>query len=94
MLAIEAPSPVTKVSLAASLYSNCGKLAVEITSLGEDRATVIAPERPRCGSFAFLVRNGVKLPATIAWGEGARLGLSFEEPLAGDRREAAFWGAV
>ncbi|HEY0270370.1 MAG TPA: hypothetical protein VGC10_05220 [Sphingomonas sp.] len=93
MLVIETASPIPAVSLPASLYSHRGKLAVEITSLGDDRATVIAANRPECGSFAFLVRNGVKLPATIAWGEGDRLGLRLEEPLVGDRREAAFRGA-
>ena len=90
MLAIETVHPIPEVSLPASLYSNRGKLAVEITRLGDDRATVIAPERPACGSFAFLVRNGVKLPTTVVWGEGGRLGLSFEDRLVGDWREEAF----
>jgi hypothetical protein len=90
MLAIEAATPISRISLPASLFSNCGKLCVEITSLGDDRATVIAPERPTCGSFAFLVRNGVKLPTRIMWKEGDLLGLSFEEPLAGDWREETF----
>jgi hypothetical protein len=92
MLALETTRPITRVSLPASLYSNCGKLSVRITSLGDDRAMVVADARPACGSFAFLVRNGIKLPATIAWGEGDRLGLSFEETLVGDWREQAFRG--
>jgi hypothetical protein len=90
MLAIESANPIPSVSLAASLYSNCGKLSVEITSLGEDRATLVSEERPASGSFAFLVRNGVKLPATIAWTEGFHLGLRLEEPLLEDRRAEAF----
>ena len=90
MLAIEAASPIADLSLAASLYSSCGKLAVKITSLSDDRATVTVPELPACGSFAFLVRNGVKLPTRVAWRDGGRIGLDFEEPLADDWREEAF----
>jgi hypothetical protein len=90
MLAIATTNPIPAVSLPASLYSNCGKLDVEITSLGDDRAMVISNKRPEPGSFAFLVRNGIKVPAFVAWREGDRLGLSFETAFAGDRSEGLF----
>ena len=90
MLAIECATPMPPVMLPAKLYSSCGKLAVEITTLGDDRATVTATERPSAGSFAFLVRNGIKVPTVIAWAEGDVLGLSFEEPMDGAWRENAF----
>jgi len=90
MLAIECADPMPSVMLPANLYSSCGKLAVEITTLGDDRATVTASQRPPAGSFAFLVRNGIKVPAVIAWSAGDRLGLSFEEPMDGAWRENAF----
>jgi hypothetical protein len=94
MLAIECANPIPSVSLPASLYSNCGKLAVEIKSLANDRAMIVAGERPDCGSFAFLVRNGIKVPAVIAWRRGDVLGLSFETCLDDGRSEKAFraWG--
>jgi hypothetical protein len=92
MLAIECAEPMPTVTLAANLYSNCGKLAVEITTLGDDRATVTASERPPVGSFAFLVRNGIKVPAVIAWAAGGVLELRFEEPMDGLWREEAFRG--
>src|SRR6187402_873980 len=94
MLAIECATPMPSVMLAASLYSSCGKLAVEITALGDDRATVTSPERPEAGSFAFLVRNGIKVPSQVAWIRGDCLGLSFEEPMDGAWREEAFRGAA
>lgn len=90
MLAIECADPMPAVMLSAKLYSSCGKLAVEITTLGDDRATVTASERPPAGSFAFLVRNGIKVPAVIAWSAGTMLGLHFEEPMDGAWRETAF----
>jgi hypothetical protein len=93
MLAIECGTPMPSVMLAASLYSSCGKLSVEITALGDDRATVTAPERPEAGSFAFLVRNGIKVPSQVAWVSGDRLGLSFEELMDGAWREQAFRAA-
>ena len=92
MLAIECAEPMPTVMLPANLYSSCGKLAVEITTLGDDRATVTAGERPPAGSFAFLVRNGIKVPAVIAWAAGDVLGLRFEEPMDGGWREDAFRG--
>lgn len=90
MLAIECAHPMPAVTLPAKLYSSCGRLAVEITTLGDDRATLTASERPPAGSFAFLVRNGIKVPAVIAWSAGTRLGLRFEEPMDGAWREDAF----
>jgi hypothetical protein len=90
MSAVEVVRPISEMSLNANLYSNRGKLAVEITELGDDRGTVVAPEQPTCGSFAFLVRTGVKLPTRIVWGEGNRLGLHFENRFVGDWREEAF----
>ena len=92
MLAIECAAPLPSVQLPAKLYSSCGKLAVQITTLGDDRATVTASERPPAGSFAFLVRNGIKVPAVVAWAVGDVLGLSFEEAMNGDWREQAFRG--
>ena len=92
MLAIECTDPLPSVMLPASLFSSCGKLAVEITTLGEDRATVTAAEQPPAGSFAFLVRNGIKVPSQVAWVSGDRLGLSFEQPLDGAWQEEAFKG--
>lgn len=92
MLALEASRPAAVLSLPANLFSSAGKLSVEITTLAEDRATVVADERLPEGSFAFLVRNRVKVPAMIAWRQGRRIGLSFEQPFAGDRREEAFRG--
>lgn len=94
MIAIAAPVPTSPVALAANLFSCCGKLAVEVTSLGEDRAAVVASERPPVGSFAFLVRNGVKVPALIAWRDGHVLGLSFETPFADGAREDLFRAAT
>lgn len=94
MIAIAAPSPTPPVALAANLFSCCGKLAVEVTSLGDDRAAVVSAERPPIGSFAFLVRNGIKVPALIAWSEGRVLGLSFEAPLADETRQDAFRAAA
>jgi hypothetical protein len=90
MLAIECATPMPSVMLPAKLYSSCGKLAVEITTLGDDRATVTASERPPAGSFAFLVRNGIKVPSQVAWVSGGRLGLSFEEPICEAWRDVAF----
>jgi hypothetical protein len=90
MLAIECATPMPSVMLPAKLYSSCGKLAVEITSLGDDRATVTASERPPAGSFAFLVRNGIKVPTLIAWTAGTHIGLSFEEGMDEVWRENAF----
>lgn len=92
MLAIECATPTPPVMLSATLFSSCGKQPVEITSLGEDRATLTASSKPPAGSFAFLVRNGIKVPATIAWTVGDVLGLSFEEPMDGAWREEAFRG--
>ena len=92
MLAIECAEPMPPVMLSANLYSSCGKLAVGITTLGDDRATVIAAERPPAGSFAFLVRNGIKVPAVVAWAAGDVLGLCFEEPMDGAWREQTFRG--
>ncbi|WP_454886201.1 hypothetical protein [Sphingomonas oryzagri] len=92
MLAIECAEPMPTVMLPANLYSSCGKLAVEIRTLGDDRATIIAAECPPAGSFAFLVRNGIKVPAVVAWTSGDVVGLSFEEPMDGDRREQTFRG--
>jgi hypothetical protein len=90
MLAIECADPLPSVMLAASLYSSCGKLAVKITALGDDRATVTASERPEAGSFAFLVRNGIKVPSLVAWTAGTHIGLSFEEGMDEVWRERAF----
>jgi len=90
MLVIESATPMPSVMLAANLYSSCGKLTVEITTLGDDRATITASERPPAGSFAYLVRNRIKVPAVIAWAAGDVLGLSFEEPMDGAWRENAF----
>jgi hypothetical protein len=90
MLAIEYATPMPAVMLPAKLYSCCGKLAVEITTLGDDRATVTTSERPPAGSFAYLVRNRIKVPAIVAWTAGNCLGLSFEEPMDGAWRETAF----
>jgi hypothetical protein len=91
-----APAQIPAVSLPASLYANCGKLAVEITSLGRDCATVVASAaaeaRPSAGSIAILVRNGIKVPALVAWGESESLDLRFEAPFLGDRCEEAFRG--
>jgi hypothetical protein len=82
-----APAPI---SLDAVLFSRSGRLPVRITALGDDRATVHSAVAPDSGSFAFLVRNGVKVAATVAWSAGDRLGLCFEEPLGMERRSAAF----
>jgi hypothetical protein len=53
---------------------------------------VVTSERPVAGSFAFLVRNDIKVPAIVAWAAGNVLGLSFEEAMDGDWREQAFRG--
>ena len=90
MLAIECADPMPTVMLPANLYSSFGRLAVKIRTLGNDRATVTAFERPPVGSFAFLVRNGIKAPSRAAWVCGDRLGLSFEEPMDGAWREQSF----
>jgi hypothetical protein len=90
MLAIECATSLPSVTLQAKLYSNCGRLAVEITTLGGDRATVMTSTRPPAGSFAYLVRNRIKVPAIVAWAAGDMLGLSFEESMDGDWREEAF----
>ncbi|WP_454887411.1 hypothetical protein [Sphingomonas oryzagri] len=90
MLAIECSLPMPEVMLPAKLYSSCGKLAVQITTLGEDRATVTSSGRPPAGSFAYLVRNGIKIPAIVAWAMGDVVGLSFEMPMDGAWRESAF----
>ena len=90
MLAIECATPMPSVTLPAKLYSSCGKLAVEITTLGDDRATVMTSERPPAGSFAYLVRNRIKVPTIVAWAAGYMLGLRFEELMDGDWREEAF----
>jgi len=92
MIAIECAMPIPSVMLPANLYSSCGKLAVEIRTLGDDRATVTASGRPPAGSFALLVPNGIKVPAVVACASGDVVGLSFEEPMDGDWREQAFRG--
>lgn len=89
MSLVEAVAQITEVSLPASLYANCGKLLVHITRLGDDCAMVMSQTRPASGSIAILVRNGVKVPTRIAWGEDDLLALQFEEPLI-TRRHAAF----
>lgn len=90
MLLLETATPSAPLSLAATLFSRSGRLPVRITTLGDDRATLRTATRPETDSFAILVRNGIKVPAVIAWGEGDRLGLSFDAPLPDDRRGEAF----
>ena len=92
MLLLESATPPAPVSLGAVLFSRSGRLPVRITMLDDDRATLRSPIRPDPHSFAILVRNGVKLPAVIAWAEGDMLGLSFEAPLPADRRGETFRG--
>ena len=90
MIAIDMPDATPSLSLAADLFSSHGKLPVTVVILSDTGATIVSPKQPPCDSFAFLVRNGIKLPATIAWIEEGRLGLRFEIAFANDRRRAAF----
>ena len=90
MLVIECTERMPAVMLPAELYSSCGKHAVDITTLGDDRATVTTSQRPPAGSFAYLMRNRIKVPAVIVWASGNMVGLSFEEPMDGAWRETAF----
>ena len=67
-------------------------VSVGAYALGDDRATVTASKRPEAGSFAFLVRNGIKVPSLVAWTAGTHIGLSFEEGMDEAWRENAFKG--
>jgi hypothetical protein len=90
MIAPDLPDAAPALSLAADLFSSQGKLPVMVVTLSDSGATIVSPKQPPCDSFAFLVRNGIKLPATIAWIDEGRLGLRFETALPNDRRQAAF----
>jgi hypothetical protein len=92
MLAIGCVNPLPSVRLSASLFSDCGKLAVQITALGDDRATVTTARRPTAGSFAYLVRNGIKVAVRVAWASGNSLGLSFDDPGGPVRQGRIFLG--
>lgn len=89
-LASKAPKSERTISLAADLFSARGKLAIRLLSLSDDEATGTCLVSPPCDSFAYLVRNKIKVPAVVAWAEDDRFGLRFEQPLNDDRRRTEF----
>lgn len=76
----------------AALFSACGKLPVTLMEFSETGATAKGARQPPAGSFALLVRNGIKVPAMVRLIDEGRFGLDFEEPMVDARRRAAFSG--
>ena len=73
--------------LAADLFSIDGKLSLALHHLSEAGVVATTDTPPPAGSIAILVRNRVRLFATVAWIDGHRLGLKFDDPLRGWRME-------
>ena len=91
--ASEQPVGVARLRLCAALFSACGRLTVTVIDMSADGVAAMCDDPPPCDSFAILVRNGIKVPATVAWAEGGRIGLKFDTPLLDERRRAVFVGA-
>ncbi len=85
-----APTPAASRALQAKLFTARGRRSVRVMTMSDGEATVACRDQPPRGTFAYLVRNGVKLPAMIDWTGEDRLGLRFEAPLWTERKRETF----
>ena len=77
-------------SLQAKLFTARGRRSVRVVAMSDGEATVACLDQPPCDSFAYLVRNGIKVPAMIAWTGEDRLGLRLEASIWTTRTRDAF----
>lgn len=70
-----------RVMLSARLLSPAGLANVVLLDLSNDGAMVSAPLPLPCGSHVVLTRGRLEAHAVVAWAEGRRLGLEFDEPI-------------
>jgi hypothetical protein len=76
-------APVAPLLLiAAKLFTADGRMLVTLLEMSADYSVAAAPTPPPAGSIAVLSRCGARVPATVAWVDGQRIGLLFDRPLA------------
>ena len=88
-----AAAPAAFRALQAKLFTARGRRSVRVVAISDGEATVACDDQPPCGTFAYLVRNGVKLPAMIDWTHEDRLGLRFEAPTWTERTRETFYAS-
>lgn len=70
-----------RVMLSARLLSPAGPLGVVLLDLSNEGAMISAPLPLPQGSHVVLTRGRLEAHAVVAWAEGRRLGLEFDEPI-------------
>ena len=73
----------------AKLFTIDGRMLVNVLDLRDSDVIATAEAPPPAGSIAVLARAGVRMPATVAWVDGRRFGLSLDAPLPDPIRFAA-----
>ena len=74
-------SPRYTVLLNARVVTAAGTLHVTIRDLSLEGAMVQGAIAPKVGCRLLLHRRSLVVPATVAWQNGNRAGLRFEQPL-------------
>jgi hypothetical protein len=72
----------SNVLMSARLVGDCGTTEVKLRNLSEHGALVEAKTLPTVGTAVRFVKGDLDLEAMIAWAEGNKAGVAFDELLA------------
>lgn len=77
-----------RVMLSARLLSIHGESSVALLDLSEGGAMLNLPLPLPKGAHVVLIRGDFEAHATIAWAEGRRVGVQFDEPITEEEVDA------
>lgn len=70
-----------RVLLSARVYSVHGESPAVLLDVSEGGAMLSSNPAPPAGCKLLVVRTGLEAPGMVAWTEGHRFGVRFDEPL-------------
>lgn len=70
-----------RVLLAAKLHTPADVYDARLRDLSRTGALIESPAIVRAGMAVIFERGGSRVPATVAWAAGRRIGLAFDHPI-------------
>lgn len=70
-----------RVLLAAKLHTSAGSYEARLRDISRSGALIESPAIVRAGLAVTFERGSSRVPATVAWASGIRIGLAFDHPI-------------
>lgn len=70
-----------RVLLSAKLHTAQGEHDARLRDISRDGALIESPALVKAGAPVIFERGASRIPASVAWSDGYRIGLSFEHPI-------------